>query len=60
VDTDDGVDAAAPPAAAPPPPAPPTTAPEEINDEGPVEVFLEQEALVPREVILADAEPEMP
>jgi hypothetical protein len=34
--------------------------PEEINDEGPVEMIPEQEALVPHEVILADAEPEMP
>jgi hypothetical protein len=34
--------------------------PEEINDEGPVEMIPEQEVLVPHEVILADAEPEMP
>jgi hypothetical protein len=33
--------------------------PEEINDEGPVEMIPEQEALVPHEVILVDAEPEM-
>jgi hypothetical protein len=34
--------------------------PEEINNEGPVEMIPEQEALVLHEVILADAEPEMP
>jgi hypothetical protein len=59
-DASDGRDATAPPAAVPPTPAPPTVAPEEINDEGPVEVIPEQEALVPHEVVLADAEPEMP
>jgi hypothetical protein len=68
-DADDGGDDAAPPAATPPPPAPPVAtppppaplaaAPEEINDEGLVETIPEQEALVPHEVILADAEPEM-
>jgi hypothetical protein len=47
-------------AAAPPPHAPPTVTPEEINDEGPVEVIPEQEALVPHEVVLADVESEMP
>jgi hypothetical protein len=57
-DADDGVDA--PHAAAPPPPAPAATAPEEIDDEGSVEMIPEQEAPVPHEVILADAEPEMP
>jgi hypothetical protein len=60
VDADDGGDAAAPPAAAPPPPMPPATAPEEINEGGPVEVILEQEASVPHEVVQVDAEPEMP
>jgi hypothetical protein len=60
-DVDDGEDAAAPPAAALPPPMPPTTALEDINDEGPVEMIPEQEALVPHEVILVDANmPEMP
>jgi hypothetical protein len=60
-DVDDGEDAAAPPAAALPPPMPPATALEDINDEGPVEVIPEQEALVPHEVILVDANmPEMP
>jgi hypothetical protein len=39
---------------------PPTASPEEIDDEGPVEVIRKQEAPVPHEVILADAEPEMP
>jgi hypothetical protein len=60
-DVDDGEDAAAPPAAALPPPMPPATALEDINDEGPVEMIPEQEALVPHEVILVDANmPEMP
>jgi hypothetical protein len=59
-DTDDGGDAAALPAAVPPPPMPPATTPEEIDDEGPVEMSPEQEAPVPHEVVLADAEPEMP
>jgi hypothetical protein len=49
-DADDGGDATSPPA----------TVPEEINEEGPVEVIPEQEALMPHEVILADVEPEMP
>jgi vacuolar-type H+-ATPase subunit I/STV1 len=44
-------------AVAPPIPVSPATAPEGIDDEGPVEVIPEQEALVPHEVILADAEP---
>jgi hypothetical protein len=39
---------------------PPATVPEEIDKEGPMEVIPEQEALMPHEVILADAEPEMP
>jgi hypothetical protein len=47
-DADDGGDAAAPPA----------TAPEE--EEEPVEMVPEQEAPMAHEVILADAEPEMP
>jgi cation diffusion facilitator CzcD-associated flavoprotein CzcO len=34
--------------------------PEEIDEEGHVEAIPEQEAPVPHEVILADAEPEMP
>jgi hypothetical protein len=59
-DADDGGDAAAPPAAAPPPPTPPTATPEEIDEEGPVEVILEQEAPMPHEVIPAEAEPKMP
>jgi hypothetical protein len=49
-DANDGEDAAIPPVAAP----------EEIDDEGPVEMIPEQEAPVPHEVILADVEPEMP
>jgi hypothetical protein len=59
-DTDDGGDAAAPPAAAPPPLVPPIVVPEEIDEEGPREAILEQEALMLHEVILAVAEPEMP
>jgi hypothetical protein len=59
-DADDGEDAAAHPTAAPPPAAPPTATPEEIDDEGPVEMIPEQEAPVPHEVIFADAELEMP
>jgi hypothetical protein len=46
--------------AAPPIPAPPTVAPEEIDDEDPIEMVPEQEALVAQEVILVDAELEMP
>jgi hypothetical protein len=34
--------------------------PEEINEEGQVEAILEQEAPMPHEVILANAELEMP
>ncbi len=59
-DADDRGDAAAPPAAAPPPPAPPATVPEEIDEEGPMEVIPEQEAPVPHEVVPVDAEPVMP
>jgi hypothetical protein len=60
-DADDGGDATATPAATPPPPAPPTVAePDEIDDEGNQEMITEHEALVPHEVILANAEPEMP
>jgi hypothetical protein len=53
-------DAAAPPVVVPPPPVPPVAALEEINDEGPVEMIPEQEAPMLHDVILADAEPEMP
>jgi hypothetical protein len=48
-DADDGGDAA----------APPISSPEEIDDEGPVEMFPEQEAPVAHEVILVDVELEM-
>jgi hypothetical protein len=48
-DADDRGDAAAPPIATP----------EEIDDEGPVEMFPEQEAPVAHEVILVDVELEM-
>jgi hypothetical protein len=43
-DADDGGDATAPLAAAPPPPVPLVVAPEEIDDESPVEMIPEQEA----------------
>jgi hypothetical protein len=59
-DADNRGDAAAPPAAAPPPLAPPAAVLEEIDEEGPIEAIPEQEALMPHEVVLADAEPEMP
>jgi hypothetical protein len=59
-DADDGGDAAAPPVAAPPPLVPPATVHEEINEEGPMEAILEQEVLMPHEVIMAEAEPEIP
>jgi hypothetical protein len=59
-DADNGEDAAAPPAITPPPPAPPAAPPEDMDDEGPMEMIPDHEALVPHEVILADAEPEMP
>jgi hypothetical protein len=59
-DVDDGGDATAPPATAPQPPAPPAAMPKKIDEEGPMEVIPEQEASMPHEVILADAEPEVP
>jgi hypothetical protein len=57
---DDGGDAAAPPAAAPPPPAPPAAVPEEINEEGPMETIPGQEVPMPHEVIMVEAESEIP
>jgi hypothetical protein len=54
-DADDGGDVATPPV-----PAPPIAVPEEIEYECPEEMVSEQEAPVAHEVILADAEPEMP
>jgi DnaJ-domain-containing protein 1 len=57
---DDGGDAAAPPAAAPPPPAPPAAVPEEINEEGPMEAIPGQEVPMPHEVIMVEAESEIP
>jgi hypothetical protein len=59
-DADEGGDATAPPAAAPPPVAPPAVVPEEINEEGPMEAILEQEVPMPHEVVMAEAEPEIP
>jgi hypothetical protein len=57
---DDGGDATAPPAAAPPPPAPPAAVPEEINEEGPMEAIPGQEVPMPHEVIMVEAESEIP
>jgi hypothetical protein len=54
-DADDGEDVTAPPV-----PTSPIAVPEEIEYEGPEEMVSEQEAPVAHEVILADAEPEMP
>jgi TolA-binding protein len=59
-DADDEGDAAAPPATAPPPVAPPAAVLEEINEEGPMEATPEQEVPMPHEVIMAEAEPEIP
>jgi hypothetical protein len=59
-DANDGGHVAAPPATAPPPHAPHVAMPEEIDEEGPMEVILEQEAPVPHEVVLTDAKPVMP
>jgi hypothetical protein len=53
-DADDGGDAAAPP-----PPASPVAVPEEVDEEGPMEAIPEQEAPVPHEVVLVDAEPKV-
>jgi hypothetical protein len=58
-DADNAGDATAPPAAAPPPPAPPAAVPGEVNEEGLVEAIPEQEAPMPHEVVLADAEPKV-
>jgi hypothetical protein len=49
-DADDGGDATAPPA----------VVPEEINEEGPMEVILEQEVPMLHEVIMVEAKPEVP
>jgi hypothetical protein len=59
-DDDDGGDATAPPTAAPPPPVPPAAVPVEVDEECPVVAIPEQEAPMPHEVIMADAEPEVP
>jgi hypothetical protein len=59
-DADDGGDATTPHTTTPPPPVPPAATLEEVDDEGPVEMIPKQEAPVPHEVVLADAEPEMP
>jgi hypothetical protein len=59
-DADNGADASAPPATVPPPLVPPAAVPEEINEEGPMEAILEQEVPMSHEVIMAEAEPEVP
>jgi hypothetical protein len=59
-DADDGGDATTPHTTTPPPPVPPAATLEEVDDEGPMEMIPKQEAPVPHEVVLADAEPEMP
>jgi hypothetical protein len=59
-DADNGGDAAAPSAAAPPTPVPPNVVPKDISEEDPMEAIPKEEAPMPHEVILADAEPEMP
>jgi hypothetical protein len=63
-DDDDGGDAATPSTAVVPPltPAPPVAAAllEFVEEEDPVEMVPEQDAPVVHEVILADAEPELP
>jgi hypothetical protein len=59
-DADDRGDGAAPPAAAPPSPVPPAAVPEEIDEECPMEAITEQEAPMPHDVVLADAEPKVP
>jgi hypothetical protein len=58
-DANDRGDTTTPPTAMLPPPAPPTAAPEEVDDEGSVEMIPEREASVLHEVILADAELEI-
>jgi hypothetical protein len=57
---DDGGDATAPPATAPPPPMPPVVVPEEIDKECPLEAIPGQEAPMPHEVVMAEAEPDKP
>jgi hypothetical protein len=62
-DDDDGGDTAAPPTTVPhPAPVPPAAAPKEIivDEEDPVDMVPEQEAPEVHDVILADAEPELP
>jgi hypothetical protein len=54
-DVDDGGDAVAPPRL-----APPAAMPEEIDEAGPLEVIPRQEGPMSHQVILADAEPEVP
>jgi hypothetical protein len=58
-DANDGGDAAAPPCCCTTTSCTPTVTPEEIDEEGPMEVIPKQEASVPHEVILVDVEPNM-
>jgi hypothetical protein len=59
-DANDGGDATAPLAAASPPLAPPAAVSEEIYEEGPMEAILGQEVPLLHEVVMAEAEPEIP
>jgi hypothetical protein len=59
-DADNGGYATAPPTAAPPPLVPPAAVPKEINEEGPMEAILVQEVLTQSEVVMVEAEPEVP
>jgi DnaJ-domain-containing protein 1 len=59
-DANDRGDAAAPLVTTPPPLALPTAVPEEIDEEGPMEVIPGQEVPMPHEVIMVEAEPEEP
>jgi hypothetical protein len=59
-DADDRGDATATPAATSPPLTPSVVVPEEINEEGPMEAILEQEAPVSYEVVMVEAKPEVP
>jgi hypothetical protein len=58
-DANDGGDVAAPLATAPPPHARLAVTPEEVDNEGSMEMIPEREAPVLHEVILADAELEI-
>jgi hypothetical protein len=59
-DTDDGGDAAAPPVVAPPPRRPLLSCLKRSTKRGPMEAIPEQEVLTPHDVVLAEAEPDIP